>query len=119
MMGFIPTLMFVGLDTNSMGGGDVRKLIDARVEHPGGIVESVVVLEVPTSEKYPEGIKYRMHLGTKEGRTLVRFDNSHGEHHKHVRNDIEDLEDFPGLQELLDDFYEAVDEELGRDSRRS
>ena len=39
-------------------------------------VESVTVVKTDDDE-YPSGWKYRLHYGTVDGETLVRYDNSH------------------------------------------
>ncbi len=85
-------------------------LVDEFRRTEDGRVLRVKVLEVPESEKYPEGIKYRMHFGTTEGHTLLRYDNSHGNHERHSPQGTEEI-DFPGFEELYRRFRTEI--ELG------
>ena len=76
-------------------------------------VINVVILRVPESEKYPEGWKYRMHFGTRDGETIVRYDNSHGVHERHSIGDADPEHiEFPGPDELLARFERDVREHL-------
>lgn len=72
-----------------------------------GTVENVVVLRVPESEKFPEGIKYRLHYGTRDGDTILRYDNSHGVHEKHVGDEVEIIE-YPGIAALYRRFLREL-----------
>ncbi|MFB6299359.1 MAG: DUF6516 family protein [Halobacteriales archaeon] len=36
-------------------------------------------------------MKYRFHYGTTDGDTIVRYDNSHGVHERHVGDTTEDI----------------------------
>lgn len=86
---------------------DVEVLHDYRIETPAGRLVHVRVLDVPRSRQYPEGIKYRMHYGTLDGETILRYDNSHGVHERHEGGDVERIT-FPGLAELHARFREEV-----------
>lgn len=66
------------------GGDEVTVILDEHRETEGGTVVRVRALRVPESAKFPEGIKYRFHYGTKSGETIVRYDNSHGVHERHA-----------------------------------
>jgi hypothetical protein len=63
-----------------MAPGDVRVLEDTERRFADGNVFRVRVLSVPESEKFPDGVKYRLHFGTEDETTLIRYDNSHGVH---------------------------------------
>lgn len=71
-----------------------------------GVHETAVVrhLDVPT-DKYPSGYDYRLHLGTLQGTTLIRYDNGHfgDEHHRHVAG-VEETIEFPGMWPLYARF---------------
>lgn len=82
---------------------EVPVLFDYRREVAPDRLIRVNVLDVPESAKFPEGIKYRMHFGRKDGTTLLRCDNSHGHDEQHTENSLETIE-FPGLAALYDRF---------------
>ncbi|MFC7156180.1 DUF6516 family protein [Halomarina halobia] len=89
-------------------GEDIYVVEDYRIAHPErGSVEQVSIIRVPKSEKFPEGIKYRLHYGYTDGEDdpIIRFDNSHGVHEKHVGDEVERI-DFTGLARLYDRFRE-------------
>lgn len=90
------------------GGGDVRVVLDEYRETDDGRIINVRALSVPESEKFPEGIKYRFHYGTKGGETILRYDNSHGVHERHTREALEEIE-YPGLSELYRQFTNEID----------
>jgi len=89
-------------------GDDVRVLEDTTRHFPDGMVLRVRVLAVPESEKFPDGVKYRLHYGTADGTTLVRYDNSHGEHERHTRDGLDDDYDFPGYDAVQERFWAEV-----------
>jgi len=64
----------------------------------------VRVLRVPTSERFPEAVKYAYHYGTTDGSDwpLLRFDNHHGVHEIHVGDETAVLseEQYPGFNHL-------------------
>jgi len=80
---------------------DTERLVDETRWFEGGRVARAVILEVPRSEKYPDGYKVRLHYGTEEGKTLLRYDNSHGVFEKHTEE---------GDTESVDlDYFEAYE----------
>ena len=88
---------------------DVRVLEDTTRYFADGTLLRVRVLSVPKSEKYPDGVKYRLHYGTEDGTTLVRYDNSHGEHERHTREGLDDDYEFPGYEAVQEHFREEVE----------
>lgn len=69
---------------------------------------------VPTSDRYPDGVRYSMQYGTEDGETIVRYDNfpdhpGAAHHHKHTPEGVEDV-DFPGVEPLYDRFKREVNE---------
>jgi len=55
----------------------------------------MVATEVPKSDEYPEGVKYRFQYMAEDGRTLLRFDNfpdhpNVGRHHYHTPAGVDD-----------------------------
>lgn len=90
--------------------GEVEVIEDYRLPHFDlGTIEQVKIMRVPESEKFPEGVKYRMHYGYIDGEDdpIVRYDNSHGRHEKHEGDDVEEIE-FPGVPALYARFREHL-----------
>lgn len=82
-------------------------LVDEREVVDETYVKRIRVLAVPRSEKFPEGVKYRMHFGTIDGETILRFDNSHGRHERHAGDAVAEI-DFPGIEPLYRRFIRNV-----------
>lgn len=87
---------------------DVRVVEDTKRYFADGTVLRVRVLSVPPSEKFPDGIKYRLHFGTDDGTTIIRYDNSHGEHERHTRAGLDADYEFPGYDAVQERFWEDV-----------
>ena len=87
---------------------DVERLVDETREFDETIVRAVV-LKVPESDEYPGGYKVRLHYGTKDDETLLRYDNSHGVFEKHEGNDEPEEVDL-GYFEAYDRFRKYVRE---------
>lgn len=74
----------------------------------------MVALSIPTSEDYPEGIKYRFQYMDEDGHTLLRFDNfpDHpgvDRHHYHTPDGVCNIE-YTGLTDHVQTFYDEMDE---------
>ncbi|WP_436902145.1 toxin-antitoxin system TumE family protein [Halovenus halobia] len=74
----------------------------------------MVVTEVPQSDDYPEGIKYRFQYMAEDGRTLLRFDNfpDHpgvDRHHYHTSGGVYDDIEYTGSKDHIRKFYERMD----------
>lgn len=89
-------------------GDDVRVLEDTERRFDDGAILRVRVLSVPVSEKFPDGIKYRLHYGTEGGETLIRYDNSHGVHERHTDEGLDDGYEFPGYGAIQQRFWDEV-----------
>lgn len=75
-----------------------------------GYVESILIREAPNHPQYPCGWKYRLHFGTLNGETIIRFDNAHETskgHERHTEDDVEII-DFPGMADLYRRFVREV-----------
>jgi len=83
---------------------DVNVLYDETHFQSSETVVRVRVLSVPESEKFPDGIKYRLHYGTVDGETIVRYDNSHGVHERHTQDGVDEAYEFPGYESVLNQF---------------
>lgn len=95
------------------GSDDGADPIIRRTKDFGDTYAEIRAWAVPSSDRYPEGLKYTMQYGTTDGETIIRYDNfpDHPDaalHHKH-RSDgtVEDV-DFPGLEALFDRFKQEV-----------
>jgi hypothetical protein len=93
-----------------MASDDVRVLEDTERRYRDGGVLRVSVLSVPESEKFPDGIKYRLHYGTDTGDTVIRYDNSHGHHERHTADGLDENYEFPGYDAVQRRFWEAVEQ---------
>lgn len=81
-------------------GDDVEVLEDENVAYNDGTVASIRILDVPVSEQYPKGVKYKFHYGEAGADDpIIRFDNHHGPHELHIAGQTLEI-DFPGLQPL-------------------
>jgi hypothetical protein len=89
---------------------DVRVLEDTERRFADGTVLRVRVLAVPGSEKFPDGVKYRLHYGTDDGETLIRYDNSHGVHERHTPDGLDSDYEFPGYDSVQERFWDEVEQ---------
>ena len=70
-----------------------------------GLVREVVVWKVPETDKYPDGVRYRMALVVpSSGQVLVLFDNHFPKgHHKHLKGNESSYE-YHSVGQLVEDF---------------
>lgn len=87
------------------------KIVRDRRRDLGEYVVRIQILRVPSSDKFPEGIKYAFHYGLK-GRPnpVLRYDNHHGTHERHEGDTTEEI-DFPGYEQLLRRFIRELPDE--------
>lgn len=86
---------------------DTELVIDERIDFPdSGRMASITVRFIPSSNAYPEGVKSRMHYGTDDCTTILRYDNSHGKAKGHERHsdDRTEIIELPGWEALLERF---------------
>jgi hypothetical protein len=89
-------------------GDEVTVVRDEIRRYDDDTVARVRVLQVPPSERFPEGLKYAFHYSAATGETpLVRFDNHHGTHELHIHGETYDI-DFPGLTRLYEAWRAAL-----------
>ena len=74
----------------------------------------MIATEIPTSDDYPEGIKYRFQYMDEDGRTVLRFDNfpDHpgvGRHHYHTPDGVYDDIEYTTLGDHVRTFYDEMD----------
>lgn len=96
-------------------------LVDERYHPTPGEIIRIKIVAVPKSTRFPDGIKYAFHYGrTDETTTYLRYDNAHGVHERHVGDQTEELECFPGVGMLLRRFQSEVEARGGiADSRNN
>ena len=96
-------------------GDDVTVLEDEIQAYDDGTVARIRVLDVPESERFPDGIKYAFHY-VEAGAVdpIVRFDNHHGPHELHIAGQVLEI-DFPGLQALYRAWRAALPPEKRAD----
>jgi hypothetical protein len=90
-------------------------LVSESIDFPEtGRIARIKVWSVPASEAYPDGVKYRLHYGTTDGETVLRYDNSHAEtkgHERHTRDGVDEGYEYPGrYRALLERFRTEVSE---------
>jgi hypothetical protein len=89
-------------------GGDVTVVRDETSAYDDDTVASVRVLSVPTSEQYPEGVKYALHYGEAGAADpTIRFDNHHGPHELHLGSETYKIA-YPGLEALYEAWRAAL-----------
>ena len=88
---------------------EVNEEPDYRINLPSGAVVDVTINKVEPWEKFPSGWHYSLHYGTRDGETILRYDNGHSdnEHHRHEGNEHENIE-FEGMEELYERFLKEV-----------
>ena len=79
----------------------------------------MIATDIPQSNDYPEGIKYRFQYMAEDGRTLLRFDNfpNHPEvdqHHYHTHDGVYDDITYTSLEEHVQKFYNEMDDHRER-----
>lgn len=79
----------------------------------------MVATEVPDTDDYPDGVKYRFQYMTRDGRTLLRFDNfpDHpgvDRHHYHTLDGVYDDIEYTGLSDHVLAFYDEMDDRRER-----
>ena len=78
----------------------------------------VRALDVPVSDRYPDGIKYGMQCSERDEETIFRYDNfpdhpGAAHHHKHLADEsVVDIE-FTGVWDLYEQFTHEVEPEGG------
>lgn len=87
---------------------DVDVVEDETYYPADNTVVRVRVLSVPESQKFPEGVKYRLHYGTRDDETIVRYDNSHGVHDRHTPDGLDEDYEFPGYEAVFDRFFREI-----------
>jgi hypothetical protein len=94
---------------------DVTTLREETNAYDDGEVVTIRFLAVPTSARFPEGLKYAFHYGVAgTEHPIIRFDNHHGVHELHLGAATFDIE-FPGLACLEDCFVAALPPEKRAD----
>lgn len=86
---------------------NVEKVLDETRKEDDRVIHREVI-SVPESAEYPEGVKYSFHYGTLDGTTLLRYDNAHGQHEKHVGDTVHKIE-YPGIAELYQQFTSEIE----------
>ena len=69
--------------------------------------------KIPVSDRFPDGVKYGMQFGERDGGTIFRYDNfpdhlgaSH--HHKHLADGSVVGVDFTGVFDLYEQFKQEI-----------
>ncbi len=77
-----------------------------------GLVREAVIWKVTKSQKYPDGVRYRLALADPfSGELLVLFDNHFPKgHHKHLHG-VESAYEYGSVDQLVDDFLSVCKKE--------
>jgi hypothetical protein len=78
-----------------------------------GRLRDAVIWQVPVSERYPNGVKYRLALiAPFTGKVLILFDNHFPKgHHCHLKTGEEVPYDFESVEKLVNDYLKAIEYE--------
>ncbi|MEM4781092.1 MAG: DUF6516 family protein [Halalkalicoccus sp.] len=95
-------------------GSDATLLVKTR-QNFGETYAEVRVRDVPSSDRYPDGVRYSMQYDRKGGETVFRYDNfpdhpGSATHHKHLADGTVADVDFPGWKALFRRFKTEVNE---------
>jgi hypothetical protein len=95
--------------------GKAYLVFKEKVTLRNGLLRDGVIWRVPISQRYPDGIRYRLALVNPEReQLLVLFDNHHPKgHHRHLRNGDEISYAFRSLTWLVEDYLSAIEDEEG------
>lgn len=88
----------------------------------GGLLRDGMIWKLPPSDRYPDGVRYRLALVDIEtGRILALFDNHHPKgHHRHWEDRSETPYSFESVEKLVKDYLDAVrQEEKRRESKKN
>lgn len=68
---------------------------------------------VPQTKTYPEGVKYAFQYVAADGTPMLRYDNAHGEHERHVGPDGEPIPFAGDIREHYNRFLADVYQRKG------
>lgn len=92
-------------------GDDVVVLKDEVSAYDDGTVVRIRLMRVPSSDRFPEGVKYAFHYGQAGAdHPIIRFDNHHGPHELHLGPETFEIE-FLGFEALNECFRAALPSE--------
>lgn len=90
-----------------------RTLKSERVATEDGGTLHMVIYDVGKSEKYPQGVQYRLYF-IREGEAVVGFDNHYPKgHHRHVGGREEPYA-FESVERLVADFLKEAEKAGGK-----
>ena len=87
-------------------------ILKEKLVRQNGLVREAVIWKVSKSDKYQDGVRYRLALvDSFTGKVLVLFDNHFPKgHHKHLHGE-ESPYRFSTVSELVDDFLSTCEKE--------
>jgi len=92
-----------------------ERLLHQKLVSASGLIHAISVWRVPRSERYPEGLRYRLALvDSKTGSVLLLFDNHWPKGHHVHRGTKEHPHPFVSLEHLVREFRKESDEIEGR-----
>ncbi len=89
------------------------KILEEDDEFPSGDRWRILAWDVPTSEEFPEGLKYSFQYLGPGDEQILRYDNANdahgvGRHHRHYRGEVKGIE-FEGLRPHIEKFLNEVE----------
>ena len=87
----------------------VAKLLHrSRFVYDDGALREMVLWQVPRTTHHPNGLKYRLYYGDREGHCLVRYDNERGKGDHRHGIDGEKSYRFTEVDVLVADFLSDI-----------
>ena len=82
----------------------------SRFVYADGAVREMILWRLPRpSPERPHGFKYRLHYGSADGASVIRYDNETGKgDHRHVGGSEEQYH-FRSVEMLIEDFRHDID----------
>ena len=96
--------------------GQAKLLFREKQVLRGGLLRDGVIWQVPSGDRYPDGIRYRLALVDLEtDQILALFDNHYPKgHHRHWEDGSETAYRFQSMETLVEDYLDAVRREEKR-----
>ena len=87
----------------------IKPVLQLKILHPSGDIDERVIWLVPKSVSNPDGIRYRLAY-IRNRKALVLYDNHYPKgHHKHIRSHESEYL-YKGIDQLIKDFENDVEE---------
>lgn len=94
-----------------------RAVLQEKVIDEDGNIMELAIWQVPATERYPNGVRYRLAFILRGDRSpVVLYDNHHPKgHHRHVEG-VEEPYRFTNVDRLISDFVLQVRRTIGNET---